>query len=70
MMEGSKADCTQACVRKGSKYALVIGEKVYTLETSDKAALAQLEKLAGQKAEVSGSDNGDSIVVKSVSAAK
>jgi hypothetical protein len=66
MMAGSDADCTRACVSKGSKYALVVGDKVYTLETSDKAALSQLDKLAGQKAKVSGMVSGDTIQVASV----
>ena len=69
MMEGGDAACTRACVAKGSKYALVVGDKVYTLETSDKAALAQLDKLAGQKAKVSGTVGGDSIQVSSVTGA-
>ena len=41
---GSAAECTRGCVSKGSKYALVVGDKVYTLETSDKAALAALDR--------------------------
>ena len=69
MMEGGDAACTRACVSKGSKYAFVVGDKVYTLETSDKAALSQLDKLAGQKAKVSGTVSGDSIQVSSVSGA-
>jgi hypothetical protein len=69
MMEGGDAACTRACVSKGSKYALVVGDKVYTLETSDKAALGQLDRLAGQKAKVSGTVSGDSIQVSSVSGA-
>ena len=31
MQEGSAADCTRVCVKGGSKYALVVGDKVYTL---------------------------------------
>jgi len=70
MMEGSDADCTAACVSKGSKYALVVGDKVYTLDTTDKAALASLAKLAGAKAKVTGTVNGDEVAVSSVSASK
>ena len=33
------AACTRGCVKHGSKYALVVGDTVYTLETSDQAAL-------------------------------
>jgi len=67
MMSGSDADCTKACVNKGSKYALVVGDKVFTLDTSDKAALGSLEKLAGSDAKVTGTLNGDTIQVASVS---
>ncbi len=69
-MPGSAADCTRACVGKGSKYALVSGDKVYTLETSDKTALAQLDKLAGDQATVTGTADGDTITVSSVSPGK
>ena len=37
MMEGDDAACLRACVQKGSKYALVVGDKVYTLDAKDKA---------------------------------
>ena len=70
MMEGSAADCTRACIKKGSKYALVVGDKAYTLETSDKAALVQLDKLAGAKATVTGNAAGDTIEVTSVAPGK
>jgi hypothetical protein len=39
------ADCVRACVQKGANYALVVGERVYTLKTSDQAALDELNKL-------------------------
>jgi hypothetical protein len=68
MMPGDSAGCTRACVGKGSKYALVVGGKVYTLESKDPAALDQLSKLAGQQAKVTGKANGDTIEVSSVSA--
>ena len=70
MMDGSAADCTRACVAKGSKYALVVGSKVYTLESGDKAVLAALDKLAGAQAKVTGTANQDTIAVTAVSAAK
>ncbi len=69
MMEGDPAGCLRSCVAKGSKYALVVGDKVYTLESSDKATLAELDKLADQNAKVTGEANGDSIQVKSVAPA-
>jgi hypothetical protein len=67
-MPGSPAACTRSCVQHGSKYALVVGDKVYTLETSDKAALDKLNDLAGATAKVTGKVTGDSIAVKSVAA--
>ena len=70
MMGGDAVECTRACLRKGSKYALVVGDKVYTLDTSDKTALDQLDKLADKQAKVMGEANGDSIAVLSVAAAK
>src|SRR5438876_8206965 len=48
------ADCVRACVKKGTKYALVVGDKVYTLSTSDQASLDQLNKLAWEQAKVTG----------------
>jgi hypothetical protein len=68
MMAGSSdADCTRACVKQGSKYALVVGDEVYTLEGGDAAAL---DKLAGQRATVSGTLKGKTITVASVAPAK
>lgn len=67
-MPGKPADCTRACVKHGSKYALVVGDKVYTLETSDKATLDKLNDLAGTKAKVTGEVDGTAITVKSVAA--
>src|SRR5271169_2284442 len=65
-MPGAAADCTRACVKHGSNYALVVGDKVYTLETSDQTALDKLDKLAGAKAKVTGEVNGTTIAVKSI----
>jgi hypothetical protein len=69
-MPGDDASCTRACVSKGSKYALVVGDKVYTLETTDKAALATLDKQAGAKVTVLGTEKDNVITVSSVRAAK
>jgi hypothetical protein len=67
-MAGNDASCTHECVKGGSKYALVVGDKVYTLETADKAALDKLNELAGASAKVTGEVKGDMIAVKSVAA--
>ena len=64
------ADCVRACVQKGANYALVVGDKVYALKTSDKAALDELNKLAWERAKVTGAASGDTISVKSVAAAE
>jgi len=69
MMPGEAA-CARACVCKGSNYALVVGDKVYTLHTADKAVLDELDKLAGAKAKVTGSADGDIIEVSKVESAK
>lgn len=65
-MMGKPAECTRACAEHGSKYALVVGDKVYTLETSDKAALDKLNQKAGETAKVTGDVDGTTVAVKSV----
>ena len=65
-MEGTAADCTRTCVGKGSKFALVVGEKIYILDTTDKTALATLDKQAGKNATVTGTLDGETITVSSV----
>jgi hypothetical protein len=65
---GDPAQCTRGCVSKGSKYALVVGDKVYTLETSDKKALATLDKQAGAQVKVTGTEKDNTISVRSVTA--
>jgi hypothetical protein len=67
-MEGTPAECTRTCVSKGSKYALVVGNKVYILDAADKAALAMLDQQAGKTATVTGTLDGDTITVSSVAA--
>jgi hypothetical protein len=69
-MDGAPAECTRTCVSKGSKYALVVGDKIYTLETTDKTVLALLDQQAGRNATVTGTVNGTSIEVSSAVAAK
>jgi len=62
----SAAECTRECVKKGTKYALVVGKKVYTLEGHE----AELDKLAGERATVKGSMMGEMVMVDSVAPAK
>jgi hypothetical protein len=67
-MGGTAADCTRTCVGKGSKFALVVGDKTYILDTADKTALAALDKQAGKNATVTGTLDGDTITVTAVAA--
>jgi hypothetical protein len=61
----SAAECTRACVKQGTKYALVVGKKVYTLEGHE----AELEKVAGMRATVKGKVSGETVAVQSVESA-
>jgi hypothetical protein len=67
-MPGKAADCTRACIKHGANYTLVVGDKVYTLQTSDPTMLDTLDKLAGAKAKVTGVVDGTTVTVKSVAA--
>ena len=69
-MRPGAADCTRFCVAHGGKYMLIVGDKFYSLNTSDKALLAKLNKQAGQRATVTGEVNGVGVDVASVEAAK
>ena len=62
MQNATDKECTMACVKGGSKYALVVGDKVYTLE----GKAGDLEKFAGAKAKVTGTLDKDTLKVTSV----
>jgi hypothetical protein len=67
MMPGKPdAECTRACVKGGADYALVVGNKVYTLK-GDKA---QIDKFAGEQATVKGTVSGNVIEASSIATAK
>jgi hypothetical protein len=68
--EGTAAECTRTCVAHGSKYALVVGDKIYALNTTDKAVLALLDQQAGKKAAITGTVTGTDIDVSKAVAAK
>jgi hypothetical protein len=53
-------------VKKDTKYALVVGKKVYTLEGHE----AELDKLAGERATVKGHVMGEMVLVESIAAAQ
>jgi len=71
-MEGDDVHCLRTCIQRGSKYDLVVGDKVYVLNLKDAASADTLDKLATQqaRAKVKGEVNGDAIDVESVDAAK
>ena len=62
----SAAECTRECVSKAMNYALIVGQKVYTLNGHE----ADLSKLAGERVTVKGSLSGETVMVDSVAAAK
>jgi hypothetical protein len=61
----SDKECTETCVGMGSKYALIVGDTVYELDGKSD----DLEKLAGAKAKVTGSVDGQKIKVTAVAKA-
>lgn len=69
-MGGTPAECTRSCIGHGAKYTLIVGDKVYSLNTSDKTLLAVLDKEAGRNVTVTGSVNGVGVDVSSVVPAK
>ena len=54
--------CTRECVRTGARYILIDGDKSYTLQGN----FAQLAQFAGQRAKISGSLQGTTIRVSSI----
>jgi hypothetical protein len=61
----SAAECARACFRHGASYVLVDGDHRYTLVGGE----SELSKLAGERANVIGTRQGDAILVNAVSAA-
>lgn len=55
----SPSDCARICVRNGSKYALVDGDRTYKLEGND----ADLARFAGQRIELSGTMRDNTISI-------
>ena len=66
MMPGDPVACLRTCVKGGSAYALVVGDKVYTLQGKTDG----LDQLANAKATVTGTAKGDTIDVQTVAAVK
>jgi hypothetical protein len=67
-MEADKnaAQCTRECVRKGASYALVAGDRVYRLEGDT----AEIDKHAGQRAQIRGLLEGNVVTVTGVGPAQ
>jgi len=66
MKDKPAAECLRYCVKQGTKYALVAGKNVYTLEGHE----ADLDKYAAQKVTVKGTMKGETMTVESVLPAK
>jgi hypothetical protein len=58
----SAGDCTRACVHGGEHFALVDGDKAYVLEGEPDA----LKHSAGERVKVTGTLNGNTITIHSV----
>jgi hypothetical protein len=56
-------DCTIKCVKGGSQYVFVVGDKIYKLADQKMAAL---EQHAGHRVEIDGTLKGDTITVTKV----
>jgi len=56
-------ECTKMCVRNGSRYVLVEGNKRYALTGNE----SHLDALAGQRVNIAGTLNGNTIKVDSTS---
>ena len=70
MMAGASAQkCTRECVGMGSPYALVVGDKVYTLQANPEAK-KELYALAGAPAVVKGTVSGTTVQVLTVAPGK
>ena len=58
----SSAECVRSCVRKGAHYVLVDGEENHLLDGDNR----RFEELAGERVQVAGTLEGNTIKVKSL----
>lgn len=56
------AQCTKECIKANSKYALVVGDKLYTLS----GPVGEFEKYAGKRVRVTGDVSKDAILVTNI----
>jgi len=66
MKDKPAAECLRYCVKQGTKFALLAGKSVYTLEGHE----AELDKYAAHKVTVKGTLKGETLTVDSVVPAK
>ncbi len=67
MMQGkTDAQCVQECIKGGSNYVLVVGDKVYTLAGTPQA----IAPFVGRQAHVVGSLKDNTITVTTISEAQ
>jgi hypothetical protein len=63
MMPGKPdSECIRACVRAGSHYALLVGDKVYLL----KGNATQFDQFAGRQVKVNGDVTGTAVAVNRI----
>jgi hypothetical protein len=60
--EPGHASCAKKCVKGGAKAILVVGDKIYAIKNQEKIA-----KFIGDKVEVTGETDGDSIEITAIS---
>jgi hypothetical protein len=66
MMPGKpNSKCIRACVKAGSKYALLVGDKIYALNGDAK----QIDHFAGKKVKGAGDVSGTTIMLVSITEA-
>ena len=66
MMTNVSPQCVRECVKGGSDFRLISGDKVYTLKGDSK----QFDKFAGQSATVEGDVSEATVTVQFIAAAK
>jgi hypothetical protein len=66
MKDKPAAECLRYCVKQRTKYAVVAGKNMYTVEGHE----AELDKYAAQKVTVKGTLKGETLTVESVVPAK
>jgi hypothetical protein len=66
LKDKSPAECTRLCVKDGQSYSLLVGKDMYTLTGHQ----PEVDKLAGQTVTVTGTLNGNTFTVDSITPVK